>query len=132
MLRNIPSTILRKLVILSERKEVLMARVQEIELEMLRVQRGIESAGGRNDGPAQLTITRPGLRRVRRQQTGRGELKQKIVSALRDSGKQGMTIADLSKKLRVKRANLYVWFNGTGRKIRTIKKIGPARYRLSR
>lgn len=132
MLRNIPSAILRKLVVLSERKEALMARVQEIEQEMLRVQRSVESAEGRDDKPAQLTITRPGLRRVRRQQTGRGELKQKIVSALRAAGKRGITIADLSKKLRVKRANLYVWFNGTGRNIRTIKKIGPAKYRLGR
>ena len=109
-----------------------MARVQDIEQEMLRLQRRVESAEGRDDKSTQLTITRPGLRRVRRQQTGRGELKQKIVSALRAAGKQGMTIADLSKKLRVKRANLYVWFNGTGRKIRAIKKIGPAKYRLSR
>jgi hypothetical protein len=132
MLRNIPSAILRKLVVLSERKEALMARVQEIEQEMLRVQRSVESAGGRGDKPAQLTITRPGLRRVRRQQTGRGELKQKIVSALRAAGERGITIGDLSKKLRVKRANLYVWFNGTGRNIRAIKKIGPAKYRLSK
>ena len=132
MLRNIPSAILRKLVVLSERKEALMARVQEIEQEMLRVQRSVESAAGRDDKPAQLTITRPGLRRVRRQQTGRGELKQKIVSALRAAGKRGITIADLSKKLRVKRANLYVWFNGTGRNIRAIRKVGPAKYRLSK
>ena len=130
MLRNIPSAILRKLVVLSERKEALMARVQEIEQEMLRLQRRVETTEGRDGRPAQLTITRPGLRRVRRQQTGRGELKQKIVSALRAAGKRGITIGDLSKKLRVKRANLYVWFNGTGRNIRAIRKIGPARYEL--
>jgi hypothetical protein len=106
--------------------------VQNIEYEMLRLQRGVESTDGRDNEPAQLTITRPGVRRVRRQQTGRGELKQKIVSALRAAGKRGITIADLSKKLRVKRANLYVWFNGTGRKVRAIKKIGPAKYRVSR
>ena len=132
MLRNIPSAILRKLVVLSERKEALMARVQDIEHEMLRVQRRVEAAEGRDDKTAQLTITRPGVRKMRRQQTGRGELKEKIISALRAAGKRGITIADLSRKLRVKRANLYVWFNGTGRKVRAIKKIGPAKYRLSK
>jgi hypothetical protein len=132
MLRNIPSAILRKLVVLSERKEALVARVQDIEHEMLRLQRRVESAEGGDNKSAHLTITRPGVRRVRRQQTGRGELKQKIVSALRAAGKQGITIADLSKKLRVKRANLYVWFNGTGRNIRAIKKVGPAKYRLGK
>jgi hypothetical protein len=132
MIRNIPSAILRKLVVLSERKEALVARVQDIEQEMLRIQRRVESAEGRDDRPAQLTITRTGLRKMRRQQTGRGELKQKIVSALRAAGKKGIAVGDLSKKLRVKRANLYVWFNGTGRKMREIKKVGPARYRLNR
>ena len=132
MIRNIPSAILRKLVVLSERKEALVARVQDIEQEMLRIQRRVESAEGRDDRPAQLTITRTGLRKMRRQQTGRGELKQKIVSALRAAGKKGIAVGDLSKKLRVKRANLYVWFNGTGRKMREIKKFGPARYRLNR
>ena len=132
MLRNIPSAILRKLVVLSERKEALVARVQEIEQQMLRLQRSVESDEESDKKPTQMTITRPRVRRVRRQQTGRGELKQKIVSALRAAGKKGITIGDLSKKLRVKRANLYVWFNGTGRNVRAIKKIGPAKYRLGK
>jgi hypothetical protein len=129
MLRNIPSAMLRKLVVLSERKEALMARVQEIEQQMLRLQRRAES---RDNRPTQLRVTRPGLRKVHRRQTGRGELKKKILAALRAAGKQGITVGDLSKKLRVKRANLYVWFNGTGRNIRAVKKIAPAKYRLSR
>ena len=129
MLRNIPSVMLRKLVVLSERKEALMARVQKIEQQMVRLQRQAES---RDNRPTQLKVTRPGVRKVYRRQTGRGELKEKILAALRAAGKQGITIGDLSKKLRVKRANLYVWFNGTGRNIRGVKKIGPAKYRLSR
>ena len=39
MLRNIPSATLKELVRLSERKEVLMAQIQEIDREMLRVQK---------------------------------------------------------------------------------------------
>ncbi len=132
MLRNIPSAVLRKLVVLSERKEGLMARVQNIEHEMLRLQRGVEAGTGRDNKPTRLTITRPGVRKMGRRQTGRGKLKQKIISALRAADKRGLTIADLSTRLRVKRANLYVWFNGTGRRVRAIKKIGPAKYRLSR
>ena len=129
MLRNIPSVMLRKLVVLAERKEALMARVQEIEQEMLRLQRRAET---RDTKPTQLRISRPGLRNMRRHQTGRGELKEKIIGALRAAGKRGITIGDLSKKLRVKRANLYVWFNGTGRNVRAIRKIGPAKYQLTR
>ena len=38
MLRNIPSETLRELVKLTERKEALMAQIQEIDREMVRVQ----------------------------------------------------------------------------------------------
>ena len=107
-----------------------MARVQEIDREMLRIQRQFESTA-RSAGRAQVTVTRPALK-AHRKQVGRGELKEKIISALRAAGKAGLTVGDLSKKLRVKRANLYVWFNGTGRNVREIKKIGPATYRLVR
>jgi thioredoxin-related protein len=57
-------------------------------------------------------------------------LKEKIVAALRASGKRGTTIRELADKLKVRSANLYVWFNGTGRNVPGLKKIGPAKYRL--
>ena len=65
-----------------------------------------------------------------RPRSKRGELKGKILRALRSAGKKGATVGDLSKKLKVPGANLYVWFNGTGRSVRGIKKIGVAKYRL--
>jgi hypothetical protein len=49
---------------------------------------------------------------------------------LRSAGKKGSTVGELSKKLKVPSANLYVWFNGTGRSVRGIKKIGVAKYHL--
>ena len=131
MLRNVPSAMLRKLVTLSERKEGLLARVQEIDQEMLRIQSRFESDSAPPATSAKVTITR-GDSKMRHRQVGRGELKAKIMSALRAAGEGGATIGDLSKKLRVKRANLYVWFNGTGRNERKIRKIGPATYRLAR
>jgi flagellar biosynthesis/type III secretory pathway chaperone len=39
MLRHIPSATLKELVRLSERKEALMAQIQEIDRQMLRVQK---------------------------------------------------------------------------------------------
>jgi hypothetical protein len=39
MLRNIPSASLKELVRLSKRKEALMAQIQEIDRQMLRVQK---------------------------------------------------------------------------------------------
>src|SRR5213595_3626738 len=58
MLRNIPSTTLRELVKLSERKEALMEQIQEIDREMARVQSkfGIPA---KNEGQrASVTVSR--------------------------------------------------------------------------
>ena len=57
MLRNIPSTTLKELVRLSEKKEKLMAQIQEIDREMLRVQKkfGIPQ---REEERAPLTVSR--------------------------------------------------------------------------
>jgi hypothetical protein len=129
MLRNIPSSILKKLVHLTERKEALMARIQEIDREMMHVQNkfGIPSREG--DQRAPVTVSRVPGGPIRRR-SKRGALKEKIVRALRSAGKKGATVGDLSKKLKVPSANLYVWFNGTGRSVPGIKKIGVAKYRL--
>ena len=129
MLRNIPSTTLKQLVRLSERKEALMAQIQEIDREMLRVQSkfGIPSREG--DQRAEITVSRAPGGSIR-PRSKRGALKEKIIRALRSAGKRGATVGELSKKLKVPSANLYVWFNGTGRSVRGIKKIGVAKYRL--
>ena len=129
MLTNIPSSTLKQLVRLSERKEALMAQIQEIDREMIRVQNkfGIPSRDG--DQRAPVTVSRAPSGPVRRR-SKRGALKEKIVRALRSAGKKGATVSELSKNLKVPSANLYVWFNGTGRSVSGIKKIGVAKYQL--
>lgn len=129
MLRNIPSSTLKQLVRLSERKEALLAQIQEIDREMLRVQHrfGIPTREGDQPAPVTVSRTRTGPIRLR---SKRGALKEKILRMLRAAGKKGATVAELSKKLKVPSANLYVWFNGTGRSVRGIRKIGVAKYQL--
>jgi hypothetical protein len=129
MLRDIPSSDLKKLVKLSERKEALIAQIQEIDRQMLRVQSrfGIPLRNG-NQGAA-VTLSRQG-RQFTNRRTKRGALKEKILKALREAGREGVTIRELSATLRVPSANLYVWFNSTGKNVRSIQKIGVAKYRL--
>ncbi len=129
MFTNIPSAVLRQLVKLSERKEALMTQIQEIDRRMVRLQSrfGVPSLSAGRGAP--ITVARAG-RKARSRHTKRGALKEKIVRALRTAGHKGATIRELSKKLGVPSANLYVWFNGTGRNISGIKKTGVAKYRL--
>jgi hypothetical protein len=128
MLRNIPSSTLKQLVRLSERKEALMAKIQEIDREMLRVQNKFGIPAREGDQQGAVTVSRPGGQM--RTRSKRGALKEKIIRTLRSAGKKGATVGELSKKLKVPSANLYVWFNGTGRSVRGVKKIGVAKYRL--
>ncbi len=128
MFTNIPSATLRQLVKLSERKEALMAQIQNIDREMLALQNKHEVPASDGGKRAPVTVSRAPA--SRRQRAPRGALKEKILKALRGAAKKGLTIAELSKRLGVPSANLYVWFNGTGRNVRGVKKIGVAKYQL--
>ena len=131
MFTNIPSATLRQLVKLSERKEALMSQIQEIDREMVHFQSkfGVPSTSTSRGAP--VTVSRVTRRPSGKTRTKRGALKDKIVRALRAAERKGATIRELSKKLGVPSANLYVWFNGTGKNVRGIKKIGVAKYRLT-
>lgn len=132
MFTTIPSATLKQLVKLSERKEALMAQIQEIDREMVRVQNkfGIPSRNPAMQAP--VTVSRPQNRVIRGKRAERGALKEKILRVLRRAGNRGATIQELSNKLGVRSANLYVWFNGTGKNVPGLKKIGTAKYRLNR
>ena len=133
MFTSIPSATLRQLVELSQRKEALMAQIQNIDRKMVRVQSkfGIPSRNPALRAP--VTVSRPtGRPSPPARRAKRGALKEKILRALRAAGSKGASIQELSGKLRVRTANLYVWFNGTGRNVPGLKKIGAAKYRLSR
>jgi hypothetical protein len=57
MLRNIPSARLKELVRLSERKESLMAQIQEIDREMLRVQKRFGIPQRESDQATKVTVS---------------------------------------------------------------------------
>jgi hypothetical protein len=58
VLRNIPSAALKELVKLSERKEALMARIQQIDREMVRVQERYGVPTHNADQEAGVTVSR--------------------------------------------------------------------------
>lgn len=60
----------------------------------------------------------------------RGHLREAIISALQKAGSSGLSIKELSEKLKVKAANLHVWFSTTGKKVAEIQKVGEGRYAI--
>jgi hypothetical protein len=68
MLRNIPSATLKELVRLCERKESLMAQIQDVDRQMLRVQKkfGIPQREGEQATPADISTGSSRRKRARR------------------------------------------------------------------
>ncbi len=127
MLIDVSSAALRKMVKLSERKEALMSQIQELDRQMVALQQPKRAPAEMGD----KTFSRSFGAKAGKSRAPRGALKARILRALSAAGQRGITIQELSRKLNVKPANLYVWFNGTGRKTKRVKKIGPAKYKFS-
>lgn len=132
MLRNIPSSVLKQLVKLSERREALLSQIQDVDRDIVRLESKFGVPAVDNDrAPVTISAKQSTSPKGRgRRKTRRGALRKAILGALGSAGKRGTTIKQLSDKLRVPTANLYVWFNSTGKTIRGLKKIAPATYRL--
>ena len=57
-----------------------------------------------------------------------GVTKEGIVELLKGAGAEGITVKDLAVKLGVNPQRLYVWFGATGKAVKEIKKVAPAKY----
>jgi hypothetical protein len=60
----------------------------------------------------------------------RGQLAARIVATLKAAGSSGITVKNLSDRLKANYRNIQVWFATTGKKNSSIKKIAPATYKL--
>ena len=70
MLRNLPSATLRQLIKLTERKEALMAQIQEIDREMVRVQERFGIPTKNSGGLAPVTVSRSSRKPSRHRKSG--------------------------------------------------------------
>jgi hypothetical protein len=66
--------------------------------------------------------------RNRRKPSPPGQFKERIIRVLKEAGKQGVTVKDLAAKLGRSYDNVNVWFHTTAKKVKEIKKVGPARF----
>lgn len=123
-IKDLTTADLKRIGRLLKRKETLKAKIDDIDRELV----AYESSG------APTRFARHGRPRLvsRRGAAGRpskrGQLKEQIINALKSTGKQGIAFKDLAAKLGVKYTNISAWFYATGRTIKQIKKVGPAKY----
>jgi hypothetical protein len=114
-LTQLSSKDLQAIAQLLAKKEALQEQIKQIDQRLTSLARGKGQAARRASGRGHGV-------------TGRGELKEAIIGALKTAGKEGMAVKDIAAKTGVKSANVFSWFYATGKKVKGIKKVGEARY----
>lgn len=136
---NISSNALKNLIKLTQRKEGLLREIEKIESQLASLITGkpARTTGKRRGRPAKakkagrpVKAAKATKGRSSAKRAPRGQIKKKILSALKAAGDAGMKVTDLSKKIGVKNANVHVWFSSTGKKLPEIKRVGKGHFKL--
>ncbi|HEV3271277.1 MAG TPA: hypothetical protein VGZ93_03765 [Candidatus Methylacidiphilales bacterium] len=112
---------------LIKEKESLQTKLDHVnaELHSLETGRALHKKRGRKPGRPAGSKNKA----VKAGKTRRGKrLKASMLKALTAAGTSGITVKELSAKLKVKPGNIFSWFYTTGKKISGIKKVGEAKY----
>jgi hypothetical protein len=136
---NISSNALKNLIKLTQRKEGLLKEIEKIESQLASLitgkparttgkRRGRPAKAKKAGRPAKAAKATKGRSSAKR--APRGQIKKKILAALKAAGDAGMKVTDLSKKIGVKNANVHVWFSSTGKKLPEIKRVGKGHFKL--
>lgn len=136
---NISSNALKNLIKLTQRKEGLLREIEKIESQLASLitgkparttgkRRGRPAKAKKAGRPAKAAKATKGRSSAKR--APRGQIKKKILSALKAAGDAGMKVTDLSKKIGIKNANVHVWFSSTGKKLPEIKRVGKGHFKL--
>jgi transposase-like protein len=54
--------------------------------------------------------------------------KDTVIAMLKASGRSGISVTEIARRLNVHPQRLYTWFNAVGKRIKEVKKIAPATY----
>jgi hypothetical protein len=129
-LANLTSDQLSHLVELIKRKEQLQADLARIDAEMQSLESGSPLPKKRGRKPGRPSLSAAGTAPTKRKKRSK-RLKDSLLKELEAAGSGGLTVKELSAKLKVKPGNVFSWFYTTGKKIKGIKKVGEAKYSYS-
>ena len=114
-LSDLSSAQLQQLIHLVKEKE-------SLQVQLAGVKRSLDGLfAGNSVEKKTSSVKEPKVRR-------RAALKDGLLKKLQAAGKDGLTIKALAASLRAKPASVSVWFYTTGKKIKSIKKVGKARF----
>jgi hypothetical protein len=129
-LSTLSSAQLAQLIGLVKKRGVLQARLDKVDAALNALESGSSVPKRRGRKPGRPALPKSALkgRKVRKRSK---RLKESILKLLKAAGSSGITVKELSAKLKVKPGNIFSWFYTTGKKVSGLKKIGEAKYALS-
>ena len=116
-LSQLTASELRQLAKLVEAKEALLARAAKID-------RQLAAFGGGQPQPA----PGPAPKRPAKKRAKHGQVKNAILSLLKQSGKTGIAVKETAGKLGVGVNRIHTWFYIARKSLKQIKKMGPGKY----
>ncbi len=128
---NLSSAQLAHLIGLVKEKESLQTKLDHVNAALQALETG-KSPKKRGRKPGRPPGSGAKIKGVKVKKSKRGKrLKAPLLKALSAAGSSGITVKELSAKLKVKPGNIFSWFYTTGKKISGIKKVGEAKYAYS-
>jgi hypothetical protein len=124
-LSHITSQSLRRILILTERKDELVDLVAEIETEIARV---FFSGAATSPTKKAVAVRKAGKRSSSRKAGKVAPLRVSIPELLSVAGPKGIRVKDIAAKLGISGSRVSVWLGTTGKKL--VSKVGPGVYAL--
>lgn len=137
-LASLTSADLRYISTLLERKEKLTEAIQKIDFELASFESGRRPGKSSRSGMTSsqmetseiVPASEPSDGGLGGNRTRRGQLKEAILGALRDAGREGISIQELATRVNSKPLNVSAWLAATGKKLGTVEKAERGVYRL--
>jgi hypothetical protein len=129
-LSTLSSAQLAQLIGLVKEREVLQLKLDKVDAALKSIEGGGSVPKKRGRKPGRPALNKAAVKgpKVRRRSK---RLKDSILKLLKAAGSSGITVKELSTKLKVKPGNIFSWFYTTGKKVGGLKKVGEAKYALS-
>ncbi len=122
-LNTLTSSDLSKLAKLVEQKEAIQKQMAEIDAAIASFASGATTGVKMTVGKISVATVAKAGRRARR-----GSTKAAIVGLVQAAGKSGVTVKEISTRLKIPTNRIYTWFYATGKNVKQIKKVGEAKY----
>jgi hypothetical protein len=129
-LSTLSSAQLAQLIGLVKKREVLQSKLDKVDAALKAIEDGGSAPKKRGRKPGRPAGTKAAKSPVKGRRRSK-RLKGSILKLLKAAGSSGVTVKELSTKLKVKPGNVFSWFYTTGKKVAGLKKIGEAKYALS-